>query len=245
MNRPPPDPMQEPSPGAAPSPPLGTATAGEPRSVSPSRRRRDATAAPRCLAYAACSELLASPHELDPRPALRPRLDAIATLAQARALHPVVVALADADLGDLRQQYSRLFEVGDAGPPVPIRESLRPGRPSGAREQIVRFYDYFDYAPAGPFAWQSDHLSIELEFLHYLAFREADAADEAAALPFQLAQADFAARHAGAWLPAFAQDTAKAAAHSSYAPVVRAVADFVADDLAWQATTLEPRAADR
>ena len=83
--------------------------------------------------------------------------------------------------------------------------------------------------------------SIELEFLHVLCAQEANAVDDAGARPFQRAQADFAARHPGAWLRAFADDAARVAPGSAYALAAAAVADFVSADLAWQDATLGPR----
>lgn len=202
---------------------------------------RHSRAAARAACYAAGSELLASPHELDPRALLAARRGACAHLPWGVALEAPIAALAGAPLEDLRLAYGAAFEVGDQGPPVPIRESLRPSRPPGTREEVVRFYEFFGYAPGERFAWQPDHLSIELEFLHVLCVQEARALDDAAARPFQLAQGDFTARHPAAWLPEFAADAARLAPGSPYAAVAEAVAGFVAADLAWQLATLGPR----
>lgn len=208
--------------------------------MNAAQERRSRSAA-RATCYAACSELLASPHELDPRALLATRRGRCAPLPWGAPLEAPVGELAAAPLESLRLAYSAAYEVGDQGPPVPIRESLRPGRPPGTREEVVRFYEFFGYAPGERFAWQPDHLSIELEFLHVLCVQEAHAPDDAAARPFQLAQGDFTARHPAAWLAAFADDTAAQAAASPYAAAARAVADFVAADLAWQLATLGPR----
>lgn len=212
-----------------------------PRSVLASRER-EGSAPPRCLAYAACSELLASPHERDPRPALQARVGLGALWPQAAALDPLLVDVATADLGALRVAYSGLFEVGDEGPPVPLREDLQPGR-AGSREELVRFYDHFGYALSEPLAWQPDHLSVLLEFMHFLCWREAQASDDEAALPFQLAQADFAQRHLASWLPQWAQRVGELAEGSLYARAAQALNGFVAADVAWQAQGIETAAA--
>lgn len=204
-------------------------------------RHRLHTAPLRAHAYAACSELLASPHDLDPRGLLATRRGPCAALPWAVVLGPAIEALAAAELDALQRSFSGLFEVGDQGPPVPIRESLRPSRPPGAREEVVRFYEFFGYAPGERFAWQPDHLSIELEFLHVLCAQEANAADDAAARPFQLAQADFATRHPAAWLQGFADDAARVAPQSLHASAAAAAASFVVADLAWQGATLGAR----
>ncbi|MFO1425592.1 MAG: molecular chaperone TorD family protein [Steroidobacteraceae bacterium] len=87
-------------------------------------------------------------------------------------------------------------------------------------------------------AWQPDHLSVELEFVHMLCWHESQAADGAAALPFQLAQADFTQRHLAAWTPTLAAQVAARAPGSLYARVTRAIADFIVADDAWQRATL-------
>lgn len=196
------------------------------------------TAAPRCLCYAACSELLASPHEVDPRPALRARAGLGDQLSRAAPLEALFAEVVGADLERLKSEYSGLFEVGSQGPPVPIREDLQTGQRAGIREEVVRFYDYFGYVLDGRFAWQPDHLSVELEFMHYLCYREAEAGEGGDALSFQLAQADFAARHLASWVPQFAAAVDRLAGGSLYARVVAAVRDFIVADLDWQASTI-------
>ncbi len=192
----------------------------------------------RCLAYAACSELLASPHDLDPRPALRERIGLGEALPAARGLDPLLAELGHAELEGLRAEYSGLFEVGSEGPPVPIREDLQPGRGGGVREEVVRFYEHFGFVLDEKFAWQPGHLSLQLEFMHLLCFRESAAADAALALPFQLAQSDFSTRHLASWLPQLAARAQDVAPDSRYARVVDAVRTFVLADGAWQAATI-------
>lgn len=201
-------------------------------------RQAAETAALRCLCYAACSELVASPHEVDPRPALRGRSGLGEAVPHARALDPLLTEVAAAELARLRSEYSGLFEVGSQGPPAPIREDLQTGQRAGTREEVVRFYDYFGYVLDGKFSWQPDHLSVQLEFMHYLCFREAEAASESDALSFQLAQADFSARHLVGWVPQLAANVDSIAAGSLYARVVAAVRDFIAADHEWQMATI-------
>ncbi len=216
--------------------------ASKPALTTPTRqvidRQAAQTAALRCLCYAACSELVASPHEVDPRPALRERAGLGEAVPHARALDPLLIEVASAELARLRSEYSGLFEVGSQGPPAPIREDLQTGQRAGTREEVVRFYDYFGYVLDEKFSWQPDHLSVQLEFMHYLCFREAEATSESDALSFQLAQADFCARHLAGWVPQLAANVDQLAAGSLYARVVAAVRDFVAADHEWQMATI-------
>lgn len=194
-------------------------------------------AAERAAEYAVASALVASPHEVDVLALLNDHRSDPADVTHSTQFEPVRRNLASLSLAQLQTQYSSLFEVGDAGPPVPIRESLRPDRGKGALEEISRFYEHFGYAPDERWAWQPDHLSIELEFMHLLCVREAQAPDEAIAAPYRRAQLDFTQRHFGAWVPRLASDVATHAPHSIYRDVLAAVRDFVSADRAWQASS--------
>jgi DMSO reductase family type II enzyme chaperone len=199
-------------------------------------RQAGLTAPLRCQAFAAYSELLASPHELDPRPACGERLGLGAALPHAEELDVLLAEIRDADLARLRREYSGLFEVGSDGPPVPIREDLQTGQKSGTREEIVRFYDYFGYVLAEHFAWAPDHLSVELEFMHYLCFREAQQDDNQ--LSYQLAQLDFAQRHLLRWVPQLRRGVEELSPGSLYCRVARSLEAFLAGDLDWQQGTV-------
>lgn len=223
-----------------------SATAGAAAEPGPLRgigagREPEATAPQRALCYAAFSELTASPHDVEAQAAVRSRLAAAGAL-----LPPVVLALLEefiaADPEELKAEYSGLFEVGSQGPPAPIREDLLTGQKAGTREDLVRFYDFFGYRLDERFAWAPDHLSVELEFMHFLCYHEASDAGER--LSWQLAQADFAPRHLANWVPALAAGVERLAPGVFYSRVLAALADYVASDLAWQSSTIiEPQEA--
>ncbi|MEZ5565036.1 MAG: molecular chaperone TorD family protein [Gammaproteobacteria bacterium] len=132
------------------------------------------------------------------------------------------------------------FEIGSQGPPAPIREDLQTGQRAGTREEVVRFYDYFGYVLEEKFEWQPDHLSVQLEFMHFLCYRESRADTATDALSFQLAQADFAERHLARWVPQLNDGVDKIAAGSLYARTVTAVMEFIVADHAWQLATIVP-----
>lgn len=189
----------------------------------------------RCVAYAACSELLASPHELDLRAALAPRIGPCAARTQTAALSEAARTLHEAEPDALRAEYSALFEVGDDGPPLPLRASLHPPRSQAALEEVVRFHEYFGYVVGPRHAWQPDHLSVLLEFMHWLCVREAastEAGDVAGSAGLRRAQADFAERHLLSWLPALVAAAGTPSRATTYAAVLRAVLQFVEADAA-------------
>jgi DMSO reductase family type II enzyme chaperone len=215
--------------GAAPSSPAIVV-----RRVS--GRDTDVTGPIRCACYAALSELTASPHDIDSRESLREKIGVAATLKYGAGLNAVLSEFVDTDLDTLKKEYSGLFEVGSDGPPVPIREDLQTGQRSGTREELVRFYNFFNYALEEKFAWAPDHLSVQLEFMHVLCFREASTGDER--LSYQLAQADFTERHLIKWVPRLLQGVETISPGSLYARIIGTLNEFLASDFAWQNGTI-------
>ena len=199
----------------------------------------------RSAAYALFSRLVASPFDVD-GDALPPA-DLPETLSELAAALPFDVdfaALTEAagvwdgrGLRAIERAYSSLFEVGSDGPPIALREELAAGRPAGTKEEIVRFYAYFGYELAEDRRWAPDHLSIELEFLHFLAFKESRAGDGEEALSYRLGQIDFLERHPHAWVPRVLDHAERLAAEPWYQQLFTSLDAFLRADLAWQKET--------
>ncbi|UCE85440.1 MAG: molecular chaperone TorD family protein, partial [Deltaproteobacteria bacterium] len=143
-------------------------------------------------------------------------LAAIASGDLAEALHKALSALdpglatgvdtaALADTGqddDLAVEYTRLFDVGVSGPPCPLYGGLYGGARMKTMEEAVRFYNHFGLTLSDDPRELPDHITTELEFLHYLAFKEAEAlggGEDPGA--FRRAQRDFLERHPGRFVP--------------------------------------------
>ena len=112
-------------------------------------------------------------------------------------------ALRDAGADDaLAIEYTRLFDVGMSGPPCPLYGGLYGGARMKTMEEAVRFYNHFGLSLAEEPRELPDHLTTQLEFLHYLAYREAEALQAGLdAGPYRRAQRDFIQRHPGRWVP--------------------------------------------
>lgn len=112
-------------------------------------------------------------------------------------------ALRDAgENDDLAVEYSRLFDVGVSGPPCPLYGGLYAGARMKTMEEAVRFYNYFGLSMSDHPRELPDHLTTELEFLHFLSYREVAAIHRGEDPgPFRRAQADFVERHPGRWVP--------------------------------------------
>ncbi len=109
-----------------------------------------------------------------------------------------------AGIGDeeLEVEFVRLFEAGAGGPPCPLIEgSYREDRKVVLKELIL-FYNHFGLSYAeGDQSERPDHLCLEMEFLHYLTFKEVHAL-QAGADPssYRRAQRDFLKRHLLDWI---------------------------------------------
>ena len=133
-------------------------------------RMTEATAVSRATAYAIFSLLISSPHEVNPR-------DKITDIQLSELpfdfdLEKIMNDFSLNDEDTLKKQFSALFEIGDHGPPIPIREDQFLNQPAKLKEDLVRFYEHFGYELDEGFQWQMDHLSIQLEFMHFLAMGE-------------------------------------------------------------------------
>jgi DMSO reductase family type II enzyme chaperone len=111
---------------------------------------------------------------------------------------PELQAISSGD--DLAIEYTRLFDAGAGGPPCPLYGGLYGGARMKTMEEAVRFYNHFGLKLSQTPREMPDHLATELEFLHYLAYREAEALHQGTdAGSYQRAQRDFVDRHPGAW----------------------------------------------
>jgi DMSO reductase family type II enzyme chaperone len=106
----------------------------------------------------------------------------------------------DTAVDSLEEGFIGVFEVGPGKPFCPLYEgSHRSGRMK-LMEDVVRFFEHFGLRAAPED--QPDHLCAELDFMHYLSFKEAAAlAHGDAVADLRRAQRDFLDRHLCQWLP--------------------------------------------
>jgi len=216
-----------------------TSAAGDERKVS---RDIAATGPGRCVMYAIFSDLLASPFDATPAVAGSAiDIESLLLPYELNGLQALLDEWRDTPLNVRKRLYSGMFEVGSDGPPVPIREDLHLEQPAGVREDIVRFYEFFGYGLEEKFAWEPDHLSIELEFMHFLCFKETQTLDGAVsedASSYQLAQSDFAERHLCNWVSELAEKAIEQQPDGIYPRLLVALSEFVVKDYEWQASTI-------
>jgi DMSO reductase family type II enzyme chaperone len=199
----------------------------------------------RSAAFALFSRLVGSPYEAedglppsDLPEALRALEAALPYHANFTALIGAAENLDEAGLDSYRREYGALFDVGSEGPPLPLREeAFRPGA-TGVREEVVRFHDHFGYALAAEHAWGPDHLAVELEFAHLLAFRESGAGSAEEAASFARAGADFVARHLLPWVLELAPVVERQARHEYLRTVFATLGAWLRAEHEWNRASL-------
>lgn len=139
----------------------------------------------------------------------------------------------DGDLSEdaLREQYDRLFLADHGG----VRR-IWGGAYLADRDQnlveLRRAYEYYGLGTGNdevPF----DHLTAEVDFMQFLAFKEAAASSPRLGKSFRRAQVDFLDRQLGVWLPEFAQTVRDSDPTPLYAWATDRVESFVAADAKW------------
>ena len=206
------------------------------RECNQSLRKSEKTAESRSNLYTYFSLLLGSPHEVALESKIIFNDTLIKGLPYSFEIGDLIEQYNGIEAVDLKRQYSALFEVGDEGPPAPIREDLFLLQPAKLREDLVRFYDYFGYTLNDEFQWQMDHLSIELEFMHFLSFQELESKDNK--LSFQLGQLDFSKKHLLNWVPDLSATINRLDNGDIYSKIVVELNNFLLIDNNWQKETI-------
>lgn len=138
-------------------------------------------------------------------------------------------------------EYIRLFDVGAAGPPCPLYGGVYVGDRMKVMEDATRFYNFFGLRLSPETRELPDHVTTELEFMHYLTYREAlarrDGDDPGALLR---AERDFLARHLRKWLPRLAARLDKQSPGPFFRALVQFAAQFLEADHAHAAAGAPP-----
>ncbi len=110
---------------------------------------------------------------------------------------------------DIEAEFIRLFESGPGDPPCPLIEG-KYNKDSNRRaifEDLIRFYNHFGVSyKEGPQDDRPDHITYEMEFMHYLAFLTVKALqDDKETHGYLLAQKDFLKHHQTKWTSRLAE----------------------------------------
>lgn len=102
---------------------------------------------------------------------------------------------------DFEAEFIRIFDTGPGGPPCPLREGLIKSDRQAIMEELIRFYNHFGVsATKGTENNLPDQITTELEFMHYLAFKEVVALqNDQDPGAYMRAERDFLQRHLAEW----------------------------------------------
>ena len=106
---------------------------------------------------------------------------------------------------ELETEYINSFDIGiGASLPCPLYESAYREEETSSRditEELLRFYDHFQVKLSDKEKDYPDHLVVELEFMAFLAKKEADAVEQGKdPAPYRRAQLDFLDRQLDKWV---------------------------------------------
>lgn len=104
-------------------------------------------------------------------------------------------------LSDIDIFYASTFEAGQTG--VSLRESSYSKKSEASIfESAFRFYEHFGLSfKENKLSELPDHLSVELEFMHYLSYLQSNSDDNETVASLISAQKDFLQRHLNRWIP--------------------------------------------
>jgi DMSO reductase family type II enzyme chaperone len=132
---------------------------------------------------------------------------------------------------DLAVEHTRLFDVGASGPPCPLYAGLYGGDRMKKMEEAVRFYNLFGLTLSDEQRELPDHIATQLEFMHYLAYREVEALHaDLDPGSYRRAQRDFVERQLGGWVPKLSERLEGEKA----GPYIRTLVSFLCEFLAWE-----------
>ena len=131
----------------------------------------------------------------------------------------------------LGEIYTSNFDVGQGAVSLYGRSYLG-GEAKPLFEELFRFYEHFALAFDDGLPEWPDWIVVELEFMHYLSFLEAESSTHASSLALRRAERDFLERQLCEFTVGLAA-ALKAKAVAPYADLAQLLNGFVSSDLAY------------
>ena len=138
---------------------------------------------------------------------------------------------------EFESEYIGTFDIA-FGPshPCPLHESDYRDDVSSTEitEELLRFYEHFQVKLSDKERDYPDHLVVELEFVAYLAKKEADAGKRGNdPAPYCRAQVDFLERHLDKWVPKLDEKIQKSIKQSFYQGASSFLREFLSSHLSY------------
>lgn len=138
------------------------------------------------------------------------------------------------------------FDIGIPEPPCPPYEGFYQNKSRTAvMLEVTEFYRHFGLAMSKRDGKRElpDHLCVELEFLHFLAFKESQSRidkDSKSLEGYLLAQKDFLNRHPAQWVPKFCDSLCNRVDIPFYNLLARVTAMFITHELELITSHIKP-----
>ncbi|OQY98058.1 MAG: hypothetical protein B6D35_13150 [Candidatus Brocadia sp. UTAMX2] len=146
-------------------------------------------------------------------------------------------SLGEVSFEDFVIKYVSTFDIGTPEPPCPPYEGFyRSESRAALMLSISKFYKHFDLIMSKKEGRRElpDYLCAELEFLHFLTFKETQAkidGNPEFLRGYLLAQKDFLERHLIQWIPKFCESLQNSARVPFYALLARITSMFITGEL--------------
>lgn len=135
---------------------------------------------------------------------------------------------------ELAVEYTRLFRGPVRAEAYPYESLYINGEIMGKSAlNVVRCYREADVSVSGDFQDLPDHISVELEFMHYLCLQELEAlqrGEPGEAARFRLMAQSFVKDHLGKWVPRFVDLVLECAKTPFYRGIARITGDFLSQE---------------
>lgn len=138
---------------------------------------------------------------------LIPELNAF-MIEQTLRAKQVKFAMIEMTLNEFGTKYTGIFDICLPAPPcLPYEGIYHEKQRSAVMLEVSEFYNSFGLRMSQEEGKREfpDHICAELEFMHFLTFKEAHATGESS-IEYLLAQKDFLGRHLIQWIPKFCSD---------------------------------------
>ena len=144
---------------------------------------------------------------------------------------------------DFENEYVNTFDINPSRPLYETAYSREDMCSREVYEDLLRFYEHFDIKLSEKEKDFPDHIAAELEFMVFLAKKEADALECGKdANPYRFAQLDFLERHLGKWMHKLDEKIQKKVKEHFYKEASAFMVEFLDSHILYLRKILTPEA---
>ncbi|MDX9715008.1 MAG: molecular chaperone TorD family protein [Dissulfurispiraceae bacterium] len=144
------------------------------------------------------------------------------------------ISLSDVPFDNLESEYINAFEIDKPTPSTSLYEGSYDSEVNRGvlLLELQGFYKNFGLDISKSFKELEDCITVELEFMHFLTLKEAQAKeDNIDPIPYQKAGKDFLERHLGRWISKFRVDVESKVKLSFFRSLAILTDEFIASEI--------------